>query len=172
MSALQASGGQQHGKETQSNSQQQVPTEPSRHKYCCCGHREMHSVSSSRISPVIHTSFPFTKSGDSTTNQPRESHGDAISRGILDVESARAAFERYVSELSPVMPMVVFPPGTTMEKVRSDRPILFWTIVAVSINTIKPEVQPLLIQETYRALGEHIFVRKQKSLELVQALVI
>ncbi|CRG87846.1 Weak acid resistance protein 1 [Talaromyces islandicus] len=68
--------------------------------------------------------------------------------------------------------MVVFPPGTTMENVRSDKPILFWAIVAASINTIKPDVQPLLIQETYRAFGEHIFVRRQKSLELVQALII
>jgi hypothetical protein len=70
------------------------------------------------------------------------------------------------------MPMVVFPPGTTMENVRSEKPILFWAIVAASINTIKPDIQPLLIQETYRTFGEYIFARRQKSLELVQAIII
>lgn len=170
MSALQASGSQQHGDDTR---QQQVPTELAGHRDCCCRHREeMHSVSSPRLSTGTCTSFPPQKSGNPMDSELRESHGDAISRGIVDVESVRAAFRRYVSELSPVMPMVVFPPGTSMETVRSEKPILFWTIVAVSINTIKPNVQPLLMQETHRTFGEYIFVRRQKSLELVQALII
>lgn len=165
MSALQASDGQRHSNDTQPNSLQQVPSELPGHRTCCCGS----SVSSPGISPGTYNSFHPQQPMYSCI---RDSHGDAISRGIIDVESARLAFERYILELSPLMPMVVFPAETTMEKVRSDKPILFWAIVATSINTIKPEIQPILIQETYRAFGEHIFVRKQKSLELVQALII
>ncbi|QKX63283.1 uncharacterized protein TRUGW13939_10452 [Talaromyces rugulosus] len=173
MGALQASAGQQtqpHDDNTRSNSQQRVPTDLLGHKNCCCGC--LSSVPSPSIPPGIGTPSPAQKPGDPIDNQIRESQGDAISRGIVDMESARAAFERYVSELSPVMPMVVFPPRTTMENVRSEKPILFWAIVATSINTIKPDVQPILMQETYRTFGEYIFARRQKSLELVQAMII
>ncbi|KAH8701595.1 hypothetical protein BGW36DRAFT_371154 [Talaromyces proteolyticus] len=101
-----------------------------------------------------------------------DSRPDAIERGVVDVQSAKMAFQRYVSELSTILPIVIFPPQTKFEDVRFNKPILFWAIVAVSIDTIKPNIRPVLMKETYRTFGKLVFIGGQKSIEIVQALIV
>lgn len=97
---------------------------------------------------------------------------DVIDRGVVDVESAQAAFERYVTKMAPEMPMVVFPPGTTMGFVRRERPALFLAILAAAIGPFKKDVQLKLLDDVYRLVAERVVVKGEKSLELVQALIV
>lgn len=97
---------------------------------------------------------------------------DVIDRGIVDVESAQAAFDRYVTKMAPEMPMVVFPPGTTMGFVRRERPALFLAILAAAIGPFKKQIQLKLLDDVYRVVAERVVVKGEKSLELVQALIV
>ncbi|KAJ5970008.1 hypothetical protein N7501_006256 [Penicillium viridicatum] len=97
---------------------------------------------------------------------------DMIDRGIIDYTTANAAFERYVYEMAPEMPFVVFPPGTTMGEVRRNKPHLFLAIIAAAVGIFSPDAQPTLVNETYRLIAEHVVIKGQKSLELVQTLMV
>lgn len=97
---------------------------------------------------------------------------DPIDRGIVDVETASKAFERYVNEMAPLLPAVVFPPETQMGDVRKTKPAVFHAILATSIGPIKPSVQLGLFNDLYKMLADRILVRSEKVLELVQALII
>lgn len=95
---------------------------------------------------------------------------DAIDRGLVDLESANGAFDRYVTKMVDEMPMVVFPPGTTMGDVRRQKPVLFHAIVAIAIGPFKRDVQLQLLTEVYQIIADRVVVKGEKSLELVQAL--
>ncbi|KAJ5558006.1 hypothetical protein N7461_001978, partial [Penicillium sp. DV-2018c] len=97
---------------------------------------------------------------------------DVIDRGIINLETASAAFDRYVHKMAPELPFVVFPPGTTMGEVRRNKPYLFLAIVAVAVGAFSPDAQPILVNETYRLIAEQAVVKGHKSLELIQAIMV
>ncbi|KAJ5481115.1 hypothetical protein N7539_007009 [Penicillium diatomitis] len=97
---------------------------------------------------------------------------DVIDRGLVDVETAHATFDRYVTKCATELPFVVFPPGTTMGYVRREKPILFLAILATTIGPFKKEVQAKLLDDIYRLIAERVIVKGEKSLELVQALLV
>jgi hypothetical protein len=97
---------------------------------------------------------------------------DVIDRGIVDVENAAKAFDRYVNDFIPIMPMVVFPPGTTMGSVRRNSPVLFLVILSVAIGAFQPGVQMQLLHEVHRVVADRVVIRGEKSLELVQAITL
>lgn len=97
---------------------------------------------------------------------------DVVNRGMISVEIATASFDRYVTLMAPEMPIVVFPPGTTMDQVRCEKPALFLSIIGVAVGKFKKEAQLPLITEFYRLIAESIVVKGNKSLELVQALLV
>jgi hypothetical protein len=97
---------------------------------------------------------------------------DMIDRGIIDLKTASAAFDRYVHKMAPELPFVVFPPGTTMGEVRRNKPYLFLAIVAAAVGVFNPDAQPILVNETYRLIAEQAVIKGQKSLELVQTIMV
>ncbi|KAL1958799.1 hypothetical protein VTO42DRAFT_3636 [Malbranchea cinnamomea] len=105
---------------------------------------------------------------DSKTNEST----DVIDRGVVDVETATKAFDRYKNEMAPLLPFVVFPETTTMAEIRRDKPVLFLTILSVSIPVFSPSLQVPLVNEAHRVFADRILVHGQKSLELVQSLLI
>ncbi|OKL59636.1 hypothetical protein UA08_05241 [Talaromyces atroroseus] len=146
---------------------------------CCCGHNstqrhhQVDNTQSRSVLSVAQCGSSLEKGIEYTASEITSDRGpDALDCGIVDLASVEAAFHRYVSEISLILPIVIFPPETKMEDLRAKKPILFWAIIAVSIDTINPSVHPLLIQQTYRTFGKLIFMRGQKSLELLQALVV
>ncbi|KAJ5175647.1 uncharacterized protein N7482_001524 [Penicillium canariense] len=123
-----------------------------------------------RPQPSKHWRVPAA--GDSAPPKVDNEFVDVIDRGVVDVESAQAAFDRYVTKMAPEMPMVVFPPGTTMGSVRREKPALFLAILAVAIAPFQKEVQAKLCDDVYRLIAERVVVRAEKSLELVQTLLV
>ena len=100
------------------------------------------------------------------------SNFDVIDRGLIDLNSARKAFERYIAEMCEHLPLVVFPANTTADDIRRTKPMLFATIVAIASGTLRADLQPRLINEITRVLAERVMFRGEKSLELVQAILV
>ncbi|EXJ83443.1 hypothetical protein A1O1_07066 [Capronia coronata CBS 617.96] len=95
---------------------------------------------------------------------------DPIELGLVDINTARKCFERYMAEMCEHLPMVVFPPGTSADQVRKNKPVLFLAVLSVASGTIRPDLQPRLISEITKTLADRIINRGEKSLELVQTL--
>lgn len=109
---------------------------------------------------------------DTVPKAQENEYMDVIDRGIVDVETATKAFNRYTRDMAPLMPFVVFPESTTMADVRRTKPILFLTILSVAIPVFAPSLQMPLVNEAHRVFADRAIVRGQKTLELVQAILI
>ncbi|KKZ61243.1 hypothetical protein EMCG_04115 [[Emmonsia] crescens] len=97
---------------------------------------------------------------------------DVIDRGVVDTETALMCFNRYVNDMAPLLPFIVFPPGTSMAEVRRTKPILLLVILSISIGILKPDIQVPLLNEVFRLFADQIIVKGSKSLELVQAIIV
>ncbi|CAG7940217.1 unnamed protein product [Penicillium salamii] len=115
---------------------------------------------------------PANSSGPSAKPVANNEFTDMIDRDIIDFNTANLAFDRYIYQMAPEMPFVVFPPGTTMGEVRRNKPFLFLAVIAVSISVFNPEAQPILVNELYQLIAEKVIVKGHKSLELVQTIMV
>jgi hypothetical protein len=97
---------------------------------------------------------------------------DVIDRRVVDTETATKAFNRYVYDMAHLLPVVVFPPGTVMSDIRRTKPVLFLAILSVSIGAFRPKLQMTLLNEVHRMYADRIIIRGEKSLELMQALLV
>jgi hypothetical protein len=97
-------------------------------------------------------------------------HADVIDRRIVSSELAAVLFDRYVNEMAPQFPAVVFPPGTAAAEIRKTKPTLFLAILSVGAGPSHPEVQKTLIKEVMKILATRVMCNGEKSLEIVQAL--
>ncbi|KAK3073331.1 hypothetical protein LTR53_005179 [Teratosphaeriaceae sp. CCFEE 6253] len=90
---------------------------------------------------------------------------------FINPELAASIFNRYVSTLSPHLPAVVFPAGTTAEEVFKDKPILYVSILsAASFGTLHPDTSKALAREAVGAIADCVVRNGAKSLELIQAM--
>ena len=97
-------------------------------------------------------------------------HADVIDRQILSSEVASGLFERYVHEMVPRFPAVVFPKGTTAAEIRKTKPTLFLAIISVAAGTPYADLQKTLTKEVMRVLANRIICNGEKSVEMIQAL--
>ncbi|GAP91483.1 putative fungal specific transcription protein [Rosellinia necatrix] len=108
-------------------------------------------------------------------NAPRMSNAirqsDIIDRGVITADEASVYFQRYTDRMATHLPAVVFPPGTTAAQIRETRPILFLSIMSVA-SSETPGTQRQLVKELMHIFADSIIVHGQKSLELVQAIMI
>ncbi|KAI1335938.1 hypothetical protein F5Y15DRAFT_396268 [Xylariaceae sp. FL0016] len=105
------------------------------------------------------------------TSLGRQQHSDMIDRGILTPEDANVLFQRYTERMAIHLPAVVFPRGTTFMEVRKSKPILFLSIMAVA-SSESPTIQRQLIKELMQIFAEKIIIIGEKSLEMVQAILV
>lgn len=97
---------------------------------------------------------------------------DPVEAGLVSMDEARRLFHRYVSDLVPQRPLVVFPSDTTAESLRLKNPVLFLAVMAASASTLPPTLGAVLSDLVRRAYAEHVIMRGEKSLELVQTILI
>lgn len=98
---------------------------------------------------------------------------DVIDQQLLSMDMATGLFDFFNERMAPHFPAVVFPPGTTAQEIRKTRPTLFLAILAAaSGGTSHPDLRCALQKETKKAFAERIIVGSEKSLELVQALLV
>lgn len=96
---------------------------------------------------------------------------DIIDRGLITMSEATALFTRYVEDMVPHLPAVVFPEGTTATEVRKTKPILFLAVIAAA-SSETPKLQRQLVKEIMQIFADHIIISGKKSLELVQSILV
>ncbi|KAL9616988.1 MAG: hypothetical protein Q9160_008178 [Pyrenula sp. 1 TL-2023] len=101
-----------------------------------------------------------------------DNYVDVIDRHLLDMETARRMFQRYMIDMTPSLPAVVFHPGTTADEIRKAKPILFLAILSVASGSIRPDIQLKLVTEVSKIYADRIVCRGEKTLELVQSMVV
>jgi hypothetical protein len=74
--------------------------------------------------------------------------------------------------MSQYFPFVVFSYTTKPEYIRRTKPILFHTILAVAAGSVRPDLRPLLIDEITQIMADRVMYRGEKSVELIQALLV
>ncbi|KAF8463168.1 hypothetical protein BDZ91DRAFT_796662 [Kalaharituber pfeilii] len=105
-------------------------------------------------------------------NHPEEVYQDVVDRGLLSMDVAAQLFNRYVNEMAPLFPGVVFSPHTTALQIRTTQPTLFLSILAIASGTSGSALHSELNKEAIRLLADRVICKGEKSLELIQSLVL
>lgn len=125
------------------------------------------------IHPLLMTEN--SKSGASSSimadlNAPIHEYADVIDRKILDAVTATNIFEYYNQNMAPHMPIVVFSSDITAGIIRKTKPTLFLAILSIASAQDYPHLQGVLTREIMRAYADRLICKREKSLELIQAL--
>ena len=90
----------------------------------------------------------------------------------MEMDTAVVMFDHYIGKMLPFFPVLSFPSYIKAQDVRAARPTLFLAILAVASSAVRPNLQPGLLVELNRQLSERILFSGEKSLELVQAILV
>ncbi len=88
------------------------------------------------------------------------------------MEYANRLFDRYVTDLAVQRPLVVFPPSVSAGDIRSRKPVLFLAVLAAAAGTLDDNLSTKLSGMVDSLVAEHVVIRGEKSLELIQAILI
>ncbi|KAJ5758009.1 uncharacterized protein N7511_006703, partial [Penicillium nucicola] len=97
---------------------------------------------------------------------------DVIDRGIVSLEDAEQLVAYFVHELASFFPLVVLPLSTTAAQLRQTKPVLFLSVIAATSISVDAGLAAVLNREMVRLYSERFFIEGEKSLELVQALLL
>ncbi|RAL11716.1 Zn(II)2Cys6 transcription factor [Aspergillus homomorphus CBS 101889] len=122
-------------------------------------------------SPTAHSSSHVSTTGSIFMGSSVGS-GDVVDRGILSLETAQMLLSVFISDLTQYFPVVVLPEGTDADFLRGTKPVLFLSIIAAASLTLETPHATALHEELLAAVAGRFFLRQEKSLELVQALLI
>lgn len=87
------------------------------------------------------------------------------------MDLAADLFARYTERMAPHLPAVIFPPSQTAAEIRRSKPILFLAVMAAAGSEMH-SLQTVLQRELMTIFAEKVFLSGEKSLELVQALLV
>ncbi|KAI0020975.1 hypothetical protein F4780DRAFT_770419 [Xylariomycetidae sp. FL0641] len=96
---------------------------------------------------------------------------DIVDRGVVTMDEAARLFRRYTEHMAIHLPAVVFPRNFTVDDLRNTKPILFLAIMAVA-SSETPNFQRQLVKELMQIFAEKIIIIGEKSLEMVQSLLV
>ena len=102
----------------------------------------------------------------------KDNYIDVIDRGDLTMESAIAMYYYWRDNMCPTNPIVVISPTTDPQEVRKARPITFLVILAIASPAIQSSAQPALTIEVNRQISERVLFHGDKSLDLIQAMLL
>ncbi|KAK5688772.1 hypothetical protein LTS10_000750 [Elasticomyces elasticus] len=114
-----------------------------------------------RWSTPANVSEPGSKSGQ-----------DVIDRGLLSMATARQLVDTFKTDLFPHYPTVAIPASMTADDLRQTRPTLFLSVLAAAAVKEDPDLSAVLDKEILEAYANRSLVHSEKSLEIVQALLI
>ncbi|KAG9250004.1 putative fungal-specific transcription factor [Emericellopsis atlantica] len=101
----------------------------------------------------------------------RPDQGDVIDRGLMNLELAQELFVRYADHMAPQFPAVIFPPSQSVSELRRTRPVLFLAVMAAASSEIQA-LQAELQRELMMVFAEKVFLSGEKSVEIVQGLLV
>ncbi|KAH7139968.1 hypothetical protein B0J13DRAFT_447937 [Dactylonectria estremocensis] len=110
-------------------------------------------------------SLLFVGSFNSTPAEP-------LPNGVSSHGQAEELYWEFVHNCAPLYPVVHIPESLTCELTRTSRPAFFRAILTAASSTTDPRLSRVLFQGTGRFLAEKVIVEGEKSLDLVQALLV
>jgi len=96
---------------------------------------------------------------------------DIVERGIITLDIADELFARYNDEMILHLPGVVFPPSMKANDLRQEKPLLFLAVMAAAAAA-RASLQRTLVKELMEIFGQKVICNGEKSLEIVQALLV
>jgi hypothetical protein len=111
---------------------------------------------------------------DQVSESPEEDSliEQACSRGLLGWEAAKKSYLRFQQEMSHYFPFVVFSDAIDPAVLKDLQPTLFFAIVLVGLNTTKGTPNNELCGMMTNDFATRIIGRGERSLELIQALLV
>lgn len=103
-------------------------------------------------------------------NDPLRDTHDVIDSGLISLATARQLFETYKNDLFPHYPLVYI--NESVEEVRQTKPALFLASIAAAAAKENADLSATLDREVLQAYATRSLIQSEKSLELVQALLI
>ncbi|KAH7393264.1 hypothetical protein BKA64DRAFT_82114 [Cadophora sp. MPI-SDFR-AT-0126] len=97
---------------------------------------------------------------------------DFIERGLITMEEAARLFKSYNDDLVQHYPAVSFEPTVSAEELRRTKPTLFLATVAAASGQLGSQIYSILNSELLCAYAHKTVIEGQKSLELVQVMII
>ncbi|EPS27877.1 hypothetical protein PDE_02821 [Penicillium oxalicum 114-2] len=97
---------------------------------------------------------------------------DVVDRGIISPEDAEQLVAFFIHELAPFFPLVILPQGTTAAQLRQTKPVLFLSVISAAAISVDAGLAGVLNREMVRLYADRFFIEGDKSLELVQSLLI
>lgn len=97
---------------------------------------------------------------------------DVIDKGRVDKVTAYAAFHRYREQMDQYYGFVPLPLDLDIDRYRRRKPLLFSTLVLAGINALRPDLVPAISDDILKSFAHRIVYRGERSLELVQCLLI
>ncbi|RGP60235.1 cercosporin resistance [Fusarium longipes] len=89
----------------------------------------------------------------------------------VSLQEASERFDLYKRDYVPHFPFVPVPEAMTSQELYVESSLLFWTILAV-VSPLEDKVQMEFKAWFRRYLAEHLIVRQEKSLDILQAMLI
>lgn len=98
-------------------------------------------------------------------------YADIIDRGIVHASAAVSLIELYRRSFSHYCPFIVIPKDFDLATFRKERPFLFLTIISMTSIHDRP-LQQMLGDEIYDQIASRVVIRSEKSLDILQGLII
>jgi hypothetical protein len=129
------------------------------------------NLPSSGSASQLGTSNDFTSPSENDLISGSQA-SDVIDRGLLSLDVANELVASYLANLVQFFPVVALPEGTSAIELRNSKPVLFLAIIAATSLGVYPDLSHKLNEELVRVYADLIFVKGQKSPEMVQSLLI
>jgi hypothetical protein len=98
---------------------------------------------------------------------------DVVDRGRVSMGTATDLVRVYVDHCMALYPAVILPKQTTASELKTSKPVLFLAVIAAAaLGWNDPDLSRFLNEEVRRLFADRIFIKGEKSLELVQSLLI
>lgn len=104
--------------------------------------------------------------------QPETLVDQAINRGLLDWQIISAAFDRYKFQMCQFSPFVAFADDTDPVSVKAQQPLLFFAIITAATNSMHASPRSELGDMLVMDLALRIMYRGERSLEIIQTLLV
>jgi len=112
----------------------------------------------------------ITSMAEPTLRETR--HEDPVSQGLVTLEKARNIFSVFRKNLLPHYPVLAITEDSAFDDYRANKPLLLHAILASGSSQAEPELYSGLSTSLIQEYSKRIMLSGEKSLELVQAMMV
>ncbi|PWY64255.1 C6 zinc finger domain protein [Aspergillus heteromorphus CBS 117.55] len=98
--------------------------------------------------------------------------GDVVDRALISADTAQRLLSVFINDLTQFYPVVVLDQNTDMETLRRTSPVLFLSILSAASLTLDTPDAAVLNEELLKLYAERFFLRQEKSMELIQSILL